>query len=103
MPTTNHERPSALTPSSPVPCLTNFQLYARFESMDPERNRARFYDLQWQPTLWGGGALIRVWGRLGSHGQTKVTFFPSREHTQGAVDRLMRERLVHGYHPTSWQ
>ena len=40
----------------------------RFVSLDPAKNRARFYTITWQPALWGGGALVRRWGRLGGRG-----------------------------------
>ena len=40
--------------------------YARFVSVDPTRNRARGYELRWQPALWGGVLLVRTWGRLGA-------------------------------------
>lgn len=107
MPTTSHDLPAALTSSAfsiePASAVTAFQMYAHFESIDPEENRARFYDLQWALTLWGGEALIRVWGRVGTRGQTKVTFFPTREHAQSAVERLIRDRLAHGYHSVGWQ
>ncbi len=43
--------------------LATFSAYVRFESSDPAENRRRFYDLTWQPTLFGDGALVRTWGR----------------------------------------
>jgi hypothetical protein len=45
--------------------ISRFQAYARLVSVDPERNRFRYYSLTWQPGLWGGGALVRRWGRIG--------------------------------------
>ena len=35
-----------------------FRHYVRLESIDPERNRFRFFLLRWQPTLWNGPALL---------------------------------------------
>jgi hypothetical protein len=49
-----------------VETLAGFRAYVRFQSTDPQQNRLRFYDLRWQPTLFGDGALVRVWGRKGS-------------------------------------
>jgi len=36
----------------------------RLESIDPEKNRARFYVLYVSKTLWGSWALSRWWGRI---------------------------------------
>jgi hypothetical protein len=40
--------------------VAQFQAYVRFVSVDPARNRYRYYGLTWQPSLWGdasaGGA-----------------------------------------------
>ena len=33
----------------------------RLESIDPERNRFRFFVLSRQPTLWDGPVLVRIW------------------------------------------
>ena len=67
----SHNEPAAT--ATPLPTLTNemtetlagFRAYVRFESVDPAENRRRFYDLTWQPTLFGEGALVRTWGRQG--------------------------------------
>jgi hypothetical protein len=48
-----------------VETLAGFRAYVRFASTDPATNRFRFYDLRWQPTLFGEEALVRVWGRQG--------------------------------------
>ncbi len=45
--------------------LAGFRAFVRFENSDPAENRRRFYDLTWQPTLFGEGALVRTWGRQG--------------------------------------
>ena len=50
---------------------------ACFRSVDPSRNRFRWYSLRLQPCLFGGVDLIRVCGRLGQHGGTeRVDHFP---------------------------
>ncbi len=35
-----------------------FRRSVRLESIDPQRNRFRFFLLRWQPTLWNGPALL---------------------------------------------
>ena len=37
----------------------------RLESIDPEKNRARFYVLYVSKTLWSSWSLARWWGRIG--------------------------------------
>ena len=82
--------------------LTGFRAYVRFESRDPQQNRDRYYDLLWQPTLFGEGALVRVWGRRGQSATTRVRTYPDRACAQSAVRQLVRTRLRHGYQVTDW-
>ena len=91
------ERPPAAGPGEDV---AQFRAYARFLSVDPTQDRARFYDLSWQPALWGGGALIRCWGRLGTQGQMRADFYPDRAAAQADIERTVRRRLAHGYRAT---
>ena len=74
----------------------------RFVSLDPAKNRARFYTITWQPALWGGGALVRRWGRLGGQGRTLTAFYPDRASAQEVVARLIRRRLQRGYQVVAW-
>lgn len=63
-------------PWPPPPAeLPPFRSFIRLESIDPSRNRARFYALAWQPTLWGEEALRCTWGRLGTLGRSHVTVY----------------------------
>jgi predicted DNA-binding WGR domain protein len=77
--------------------VASFQAYARFVSVDPARNRYRFYSLTWQPSLWGGGALIRTWGRIGTKGRTLETFHEDRGSTRALVEQIVKRRLQRGY------
>jgi predicted DNA-binding WGR domain protein len=86
-----------------VEMLAGFRAYLRFTSTDPEKNRLRFYDLRWQPTLFGDGALVRVWGRQGQPGTMRATVYPNRDHVQVAIRALVRRRLAHGYQVRDWQ
>jgi len=74
-----------------------FRAYARFVSVEPEKNRFRFYSLTWQPSLWGGGVLIRSWGRIGSRGRSLETTYPDRQGAQELIDQMVRRRVQHGY------
>ena len=80
-----------------VDSLTQFQADARFISVDPAKNRFRFYALTWQPGLWGGGALIRTWGRIGTNGRSIETPYQDRASAQELVEQVVKRRLQHGY------
>ncbi len=82
--------------------LAHFCAYLRFVSIDPARNRARFYTLTWQPILWGGGAVLCTWGRLGRQGRTRQWCYPDRVSAQTTVERIIRRRLQHGYQVIGW-
>jgi predicted DNA-binding WGR domain protein len=86
-----------------VETLAGFRASVRFVSTDPERNRLRFYDLRWQPTLFGEGALVRVWGRQGQLGTVRATVYPDRDQAQPDIRQLVRRRLSHGYQLLDWQ
>ncbi|MGE0545001.1 MAG: WGR domain-containing protein [Dehalococcoidia bacterium] len=86
-----------------VETLAGFQAYVRFASIDPAQNRLRFYDPRWQPTLFGEGALVRVWGRQGQPGTIRATVYPGRSQAQQAIHRVVRRRLQHGYQLLDWQ
>ncbi len=79
--------------------LARFRGRVHFVSVDPARNRARFYTLTWQPALWGGGAVVHAWGRLGSPGRTLTHFYPDRATAQAHVERLIRPRPVAATRP----
>ncbi len=74
----------------------------RLVSIDASRNRARFYLLQWQPTLWGTVMLVRVWGRLGGRGRSQVVLETDVPQLDAALTRLVRQRRRHGYQLVDW-
>src|SRR5215217_4525274 len=70
---------------------------ARFVSVDPAARRFRFYELRLQETLWGGVALVRAWGRLGTPGRWRAGEYPDRAAAQPDFERAVRRRLGRGY------
>ena len=78
--------------------VVRFQAYARLVSVDPAKNRFRFYTMTWQPSLWGGGVLLRNWGRIGTKGRLLQTHYEDRDSAQGQIDQSVRRRLQRGYH-----
>ena len=85
-----------------APVVPPFTRELRLVSLDPSRNRARFYLLQWHPTLWDDVALVGVWGRIGSRRQAKVLLHAPTPQVDATVARLVRRRLQHGYQLVDW-
>ena len=64
-----------------------------FESIDPERNRHRWYRIDAELTLFGG-VVRREWGRVGQKGRWVQH---DVESYQEAVQQIKRTRKKHGY------
>ncbi len=86
-----------LTRREAAEVASGFQSHARFISINQHQNRHRFYVLSWQPGLFGGGALLRSWGRIGTKGRSLLAFYEDRSAAQAAAERIIRRRLRHGY------
>jgi predicted DNA-binding WGR domain protein len=50
-----------------------FRLYV--QRIDTTKNMARFYAMSIEPDLFGGSALVRRWGRIGTRGQERIDLF----------------------------
>src|SRR3954454_12381008 len=90
-------RETACTDLPAAAVVAFFAHAARFVSVDPAQRRFRFYELRWQPTLWGGVALVRAWGRLGTPGRWAATEYPDRAAARSDVARAGRRRLGRDY------
>jgi len=66
-------------------------------SIDPSRNRARFYVLSIQPTLFGEHALMRQWGRIGTLGRCRLDLHATAEAARQAMNRLAAAKRRRGY------
>ena len=84
-----------------VPC--DFTAYAHMVIIDHDANSQRFYSLSWQPCLFGGGAVIRRWGKIGTEGRKQTEFFESREDAQETVKAALKRRLANGYSVVDWE
>lgn len=73
----------------------------RFVSVDPESNRARFYTLGLQDTLWGEPALVCTWGRIGGPGRSLVRILRSREEAEQVLTKAADRRVRRGYRETA--
>lgn len=65
--------------------------------VDAKVNMWRFYDITVQPDLFGGAALMRRWGRLGTPGMLRLDLFPDAGAAANALARLERSKLRRGY------
>lgn len=91
------------TSSAPTDAIVHFNVYAHLVSIDPSRNRYRYYTLTWQPSIFGGGAIVRRWGRIGTEGRWRAIFFGTREEAQKTVDGIVKQRLARGYQVVQWE
>ena len=65
--------------------------------IDASQNMHRYYTVTVQPNLFGGHSVLRIWGRIGSAGQTRIDFFDSVETAAEASDRLINTKRKRGY------
>jgi predicted DNA-binding WGR domain protein len=65
--------------------------------IDPARNAYRYYRLALWPDLFGGIALVREWGRLGSPGRLRLDLHPDEDAARRALERLVRVKCRRGY------
>jgi predicted DNA-binding WGR domain protein len=57
----------------------------------------RFYRLRFQPILWGGTALVREWGSIGSPGRVRNDHHPDDQAATVAAASLERSKRRRGY------
>ncbi|EAV40974.1 hypothetical protein SIAM614_29631 [Stappia aggregata IAM 12614] len=69
------------------------------KSVDPGRNMNRFYHLSVEPTLFGGFAVRRAWGRLGTWGQTRLDLFADVTSALAHQQKLAAQKHRRGYRP----
>ncbi|HZK67539.1 MAG TPA: WGR domain-containing protein [Chloroflexota bacterium] len=55
------------------------------------------------PALFGGRAVVRRWGRIGTEGRWRALFFGTREEAQKAVEGILKRRVGHGYAVVRWE
>lgn len=70
---------------------------SHFRRCDPASNMARFYHLSLEPTLFGGIALLRRWGRIGTTGQQRMELHADVAAAEAAYLRACVARLKRGY------
>lgn len=70
----------------------------RLELIDPGRNARRYYELRLAPSLFGGVALARRWGRIGAGGGTeRIELYDTAREAAAAYRRWRRRKRLKGY------
>ncbi len=75
-------------------------MFIHLERREPAYNRQRFYNIAVTPTLFGGWALVREWGRIGQPGTVRETWFESESAAIEAGTRVRQRKEKRGYHVT---
>lgn len=73
---------------------------AHLQRIDPEANMARFCCIDVAATLFGDVAVLRSWGRIGTHGRTSIETCASAEDAELAAFRTLRQKMRRGYLPS---
>lgn len=91
--------PKASHPAPPRPLrqLALFPEAAELRHVVPAANCWRFYRLSLQDDLFGGTALLRQWGRIGTQGQSRLDLHADRGQAQAALATLLRQKVKRGY------
>lgn len=67
------------------------------QSVDPSRNRARFYSMAVVRDLFGAWVLVKAWGRIGSKGREASQPFASAGSALDAMGDAARRKVRRGY------
>ncbi len=66
----------------------------RMTRIDPERNMARFYEIDVQPGLFGDVSVSRHWGRIGSLGQSTELWFSDETAARDTAQRVETQKVA---------
>ena len=73
----------------------------RLERRDQAANLARFYAVSVVPSLLGGWAMVREWGRIGGPGRVQTDWFTTEAEAEAAASRLLARKRRRGYRALS--
>ena len=93
---------SSSTPAELIDAV-GFGVHVQLVRQDAVGDASRFYQLLWQPGLWGEGELVEVYARSGQAATSHLTRYPSRAHAQAHVVPLLLRLVRHGYEVTAWE
>lgn len=75
---------------------------AHLHRINPDANMARFYSIDFAPTLFGEVAVLRRWGRIGTRGRVSAETWPTAEEAEAAASALLRAKERRGYLTVGW-
>ena len=95
-------KPPSPAPPRPLHQLALFPEAAELRHVVPAANCWRFYRLSLQDDLFGGTALLRQWGRIGTQGQSRLDLHADRgqAQAQAVLATLLRQKVKRGYRST---
>jgi predicted DNA-binding WGR domain protein len=67
------------------------------EQRDPALNKYRFYAVHITQTLFGDWAVIREWGRIGSPGTVRETWFDDEASAIAEAATWVKQKIRRGY------
>ena len=70
---------------------------AYLERRNQSENMARFYRVSIEPDLFGGVAIVRRWGRIGTDGRELRTWHPDAGQAEILADRAVAAKRRRGY------
>ena len=94
---------SGPSPTDEADTVPPFTRELRLVRIDAGATPARFEVFQWQPTLWGGVALVQARGTLGTPPRTRVVDEAAAPELSDRVREVVRRRLAAGYRIADWQ
>ena len=71
--------------------------HVHLRSIDPARNRFRYYSLRLYRDLWGQQTLIRRYGRIGTRGHMHTELVRSMSEVKIKMTKLMESKKKRGY------
>ena len=73
---------------------------AHLHRIDAAANMARFYCIDVAATLFGDVSVLRNWGRIGTHGRTRIETCATVADAERAASQTLRQKMRRGYRST---
>ncbi len=67
------------------------------EKCNPEKNQQRFYRIHLSHGIFNEWAVIKEWGRIGSPGTVRSSWFNDQESAYQAAELIQQKKLKRGY------
>lgn len=75
----------------------DFNSAMRLEKIEPENNAFRFHEVSIGPDLFGGSALVRRSGRIGSPARQRIALFATAQDALRVANAFVRRKRAKGY------